>query len=281
MSNDKYSLIIMRDSTQKVRTFRIGAQRLKVLIYATILLVLITVAGVTFSLHSIKKYASLASEINSLKASLAESEIKLERLHNVQEILKDSEEVARIQNPMDTGPANNSPRPQEKQSPLSSLNATEVVAIIFPDATILEQNATAQNATAQNATETTGQNLLLTTSTFSNGPENNMALSPAKISKVDIKTRSPKTVSVGFDLHNTTQGQTLSGDADLALVTKKGEVLDIVVPKTHMDFQINYYKRMSTTFPLPAGLKPEDIKALQIKITANGKQYQAESFPFP
>ena len=86
MSNDKYSLIIMRDSTQKVRTFRIGAQRLKVLIYATILLVLITVAGVTFSLHSIKKYASLASEINSLKASLAESEIKLERLHTEQEI---------------------------------------------------------------------------------------------------------------------------------------------------------------------------------------------------
>ena len=276
MSNDKYSLIIMRDSTQKVRTLRIGAQRLKVLICTTILLILLTAAGITFSFHSIKKYAALNSEISSLKANLAESEIKLERLHNVQEILRDSEEVARTQNPMDTGPANDPVKANDPPSPLSSLNATDVVASVFPNAAILEQNATAQNAT-----ETIGQNLIQPTTTFPASIENDSGLSPAKISKVDIKARSPKTISIGFDLHNTTQGQTLSGDADLSLVTKSGQVINIVVPKTHMDFQINYYKRMSTTFPLPAGLTPNDITSLQIKITANGKQYQAESFPFP
>ena len=280
MSKDKYSLIIMRDSTQKVRTFRVGVQRLKFLIYIFLLLVLTTAAGIVFSLHSVKKYAAMSSEISSLKATLAEAEIKLERLQNVQEILKDSEEAARTQNPMDTGPTAEPLQAGELSPPSSPLNATEVVVSVFPNAASLEQIATTQNATIQNA-DASAQSLISLTTPATPSTENNLALSPAKISKVDIKARSPKTISVGFDLHNTTQGQTLSGDADLSLVTKKGEVIDVVVPKTHMDFQINYYKRMSTTFPLPAGLTPDDINALQIKITANGNQYQAESFPFP
>lgn len=284
MSNDKYSLIIMRDSTQKVRTFRLGAQRLKALIYIFIILVLLTTAGIIFSFHSIKKYAVLSSEISSLKASLAEAEIKLERLQNVQEILKDSEEAARTQNPMDTGPASEPLQAGDLQPPLAYINATEVVTSVFPNAAILEQNAimqnsTVQNPTGQNFTNSSTQNLIQPSA--QPGAESDLPLSPAKISKVTIKARSPKTISVSFDLHNATQGQTLSGVAGLSLLTKNGEVLDVVVPKTHMDFQINYYKRMSTTFPLPAGITPQDISALQVKITANGKEYQKESFPFP
>ncbi len=277
MTNDKYSLIIMRDSTQKVRRFRIGAQKLKLLLYLLFIFVALTIAGIIFSVHSIKKYATLNNEISLLQANLAEANIKLESLHNVQEILKDSEKASRTQSPMDTGPKNDPAQSEEPEPTSASLNATQVVANVFPNAVTNAQNGTAPSS--QNATPAVPPNM-----EPNNTPANNQTkqeLSPARISKVVIRARSPKTISVGFDLHNTTQGKTLSGDAALALVTKTGEVLEIVVPKTHMDFQINYYKRMVTTFPLPTGLTPKDISALQIKIIANGTRYPAESFPFP
>lgn len=272
--SDKYSLIIMRDSSQKVRRLRISSQVIKFGLIFGLLLILLIVGGAIFSFHSIDKFISLNNENSELRTSLDEAQMQLERLQNVETFLKDSEQAALYQTPMDTGsPGNNASSNQTAE-----INTQEVVATVFPNAV---------NATSGNSTETpeAGEKTEAAAPSAPSAPppsENAPAkASPAKISNVEIKARSPKSVRLAFDLNNENSSVTLAGNVQLSLMTKDNEIHDIAVPRHDMLFQIKFYKRMNTAFPLPEGVSLKDIKSLLLKISANGKDLQTETIPFP
>ena len=272
--SDKYSLIIMRDSSQKVRRLRISSQVIKFGLIFGLLLVILIVGGAIFSFHSIGKFISLNNENSELRTSLDEAQMQLERLQNVETFLKDSEQAALYQTPMDTG----SPDNKASSNQTAEINTQEVVATVFPNAV---------NATSGNSTETpeAGEKTEAAAPSAPSAPppsENAPAkASPAKISNVEIKARSPKSVRLAFDLNNENSSVTLAGNVQLSLMTKDNEIHDIAVPRHDMLFQIKFYKRMNTAFPLPEGVSLKDIKSLLLKISANGKDLQTETIPFP
>ncbi len=269
--SDKYSLIIMRDSSQKVRRLRISSQVIKFGLIFGLLLIILIVGGAIFSFHSIGKFISLNNENSELRTSLDEAQMQLERLQNVETFLKDSEQAALYQTPMDTG----SPDNKVSTNQTAEINTQEVVATVFPNAV---------NATSGNSTETpeTGEKTAAADPSAPPPPENAPAkASPAKISNVEIKARSPKSVRLAFDLNNENSSVTLAGNVQLSLMTKDNEIHDISVPRHDMLFQIKFYKRMNTAFPLPEGVSLKDIKSLILKISANGKDLQTETIPFP
>ena len=272
--SDKYSLIIMRDSSQKVRRLRISSQVIKFGLIFGLLLILLIVGGAIFSFHSIDKFISLNNENSELRTSLDEAQMQLERLQNVETFLKDSEQAALYQTPMDTG----SPDNKVSSNQTAEINTQEVVATVFPNAV---------NATSGNSTETpeAGEKAEAAAPPAPSAPppsENAPAkASPAKISNVEIKARSPKSVRLAFDLNNENSSVTLAGNVQLSLMTKDNEIHDIAVPRHDMLFQIKFYKRMNTAFPLPEGVSLKDIKSLLLKISANGKDLQTETIPFP
>lgn len=284
--SDKYSLIIMRDSSQKVRRLRISSQVINFGLAFGLLLIILIVGGTIFSFHSISKFISLNNENSQLRTSLDEAQMQLERLQNVETFLKDSEQAALYQTPMDTGsPGNNASSNQTTE-----INTQEVVATVFPNAV----NATSGNSTetpeAGGKTEAAAPSAPSTPSvpsapsTPSAPPPSENApakASPAKISKVEIKARSPKSVRLAFDLNNESSNVTLAGNIQLSLMTKDNEIHDIAVPRHDMLFQIKFYKRMNTAFPLPEGVSLKDIKSILLKISANGKDLQTETIPFP
>lgn len=272
--SDKYSLIIMRDSSQKVRRLRISSQVIKFGLIFGLLLILLIAGGAIFSFHSIDKFISLNNENSELRTSLDEAQMQLERLQNVETFLKDSEQAALYQTPMDTG----SPDNKVSSNQTAEINTQEVVATVFPNAV---------NATSGNSTETpeAGEKAEPAAPSAPSAPppsENAPAkASPAKISNVEIKARSPKSVRLAFDLNNENSSVTLAGNVQLSLMTKDNEIHDIAVPRHDMLFQIKFYKRMNTAFPLPEGVSLKDIKSLLLKISANGKDLQTETIPFP
>ena len=183
--------------------------------------------------------------------------------------LKDSEQAALYQTPMDTS----SPGNEVSTNQTAEINTQEVVATVFPDAV---------NATPGNSTEILETEEEAPAKAITSAPENAPTkASPAKISNVEIKARSPKSVRLTFDLNNENSDVTLAGVVQLSLVTKEDEIHEIVVPRHDMLFQINYYKRMNTAFPLPEGVSLADIKSILLKISANGKELQTENIPFP
>ena len=267
--SDKYSLIIMRDSSQKVRRLRISSQVIKFGLVFGLLLVILIAGGAIFSFHSISKFISLNNENSELRTSLDEAQMQLERLQNVETFLKDSEQAALYQTPMDTG----SPGNEASTNQTAEINTQEVVATVFPDAV---------NATSGNSTEILETEEEAPAKAITSAPENAPTkASPAKISNVEIKARSPKSVRLAFDLNNENSSITLAGNVQLSLMTKDNEIHDIAVPRHDMLFQIKFYKRMNTAFPLPEGVSLKDIKSLLLKISANGKDLQTETIPFP
>lgn len=273
--NDKYSLLIMRDSTQKVYRFRVSLRRIKIIAFSLAVLLLLTMGGVSFSAYNIKKYVKLSSEISELEASLANANIKLESLQNVKEILQDSEDLAFTQNKLES-PSLLSSNPlttKAEQNIPPALNATAVVANVFPKAA----NATEQTPSLKTNSTATVAGKNATADLTAKTAEANFV----KISNLNIKARSPKTVRLAFDLNNANPGKTITGETSLALVSSKDEVLEIAVPKNDMNFHINNYKRMSTVFPLPEGVGLEEIKSLRVNVLSKGELMQTEVFPFP
>ncbi len=255
----------MRDSSEKVRRLRFSVKLIKFLLVSLIVFALVAAAGIAFSIYSFKQYNTLVTENSELKATLTSTNVQLERLKAYEALLKDSEEVVRMQMPMNEEADVNK---IVESNQTEEINTQEVVATVFPDAV----NATADAPEAE---------ALETASTDTpEGEGMPAAESPAKISNVEIRTRSPKSIRLAFDLNNDNQGVTLTGSVDLALITKDNKVINVSVPSHDMIFQINYYKRMSTAFPLPEGVTPADIQSLRLTVNANGKRLQTETFAF-
>lgn len=87
MKNSKYSVLFMRDD-KNVKRFRLSPAWLKIALYLEFLLVFAAAGGVYAGYTFWKQASTLRLEKLNYEQRLTEAQVKLERLENVQQILK-------------------------------------------------------------------------------------------------------------------------------------------------------------------------------------------------
>lgn len=90
MSKAKYNVLMMRDNTP-VRRYRLSPVWLKLGLYALLLLVAVASAGGYFGFEFWKKNQTLTDELTGVERELREARIELERLQNIDQILKSND----------------------------------------------------------------------------------------------------------------------------------------------------------------------------------------------
>lgn len=90
MASPKYSLLLMRDDSQ-VRRFRLSRIWLKAFIYIEVLLLVVALAGFFAGYRFWLEGHRLRVDNRNLQISLTEARVKLERLENVEQILKSND----------------------------------------------------------------------------------------------------------------------------------------------------------------------------------------------
>ncbi|OGR36398.1 MAG: hypothetical protein A2051_11465, partial [Desulfovibrionales bacterium GWA2_65_9] len=85
--DSNFSVLFMRDDSD-VKTFRVSPRRLKLLLWVAGVVGLLVVVGLAVGLRSFVGYRALLSERRSLESSLAEAQVSMERLGNLDKIQK-------------------------------------------------------------------------------------------------------------------------------------------------------------------------------------------------
>lgn len=87
-------------------------------------------------------------------------------------------------------------------------------------------------------------------------------------------------LAVTFELNNLQASKSMAGQADLVLLGKDGTVLPAKINKRDLSFQIQRFKRMGTSVPLPSGTGKKDLFALRLVIKGkDGDVIFAETYP--
>ncbi|MDP2848558.1 MAG: hypothetical protein Q8O35_10250 [Humidesulfovibrio sp.] len=87
MKNSSYSVLFMRDDAD-VKTLRVSPRRLRLLLWISTALTVIVLIGLIVGLRSFVGYRSLLSERRDLEVQLAEAQVNLERLGNLDKLQK-------------------------------------------------------------------------------------------------------------------------------------------------------------------------------------------------
>lgn len=121
MSKAKYNVLMMRDNSP-VKRFRMSPAWLKLAVYVLVLLVTVAGLGGYFGLTYWKQNDTLAEELSETQRELREARIELERLQNVDKILKsnDPEELQALFGNVIAEPA--ATRPAAKPAPRVNLS---------------------------------------------------------------------------------------------------------------------------------------------------------------
>jgi hypothetical protein len=87
MKNSSYSVLFMRDDTD-VKSFRVSPRRLKLLLWIGAGLGVFVAIALAVGLKSFVGYRTLLAERRNLELSLADAQVALERLGNIEKIQK-------------------------------------------------------------------------------------------------------------------------------------------------------------------------------------------------
>jgi len=87
MKNASYSVLFMRDDAD-VKTLRVSPRRLRLLLWISVGLGVVVLIGLIVGLRSFVGYRSLISERRDLEVQLAEAQVNLERLGNLDKLQK-------------------------------------------------------------------------------------------------------------------------------------------------------------------------------------------------
>jgi hypothetical protein len=219
--DSNFSVLFMRDNSD-VKTFRVSPRRLKLLLWISGALALLVVVGLAVGLRSFVGYQALANERRSLESSLAEAQVSLERLGNLDRIQK-SQGLGK-----DSGAAKG--QAEGKASPA-----------------VTQRVFTLVNTGAMTVENFRGQ-------------------------------LSSQALGVTFDLNNRASGA-LSGDIRLLILRNDGSLLPLEVPAQDTTYQIQRFKRISTSGPVPEGLTRREILGLRIEIkTTEGDLIFGETY---
>ncbi|WP_461209820.1 hypothetical protein [Desulfocurvus sp. DL9XJH121] len=233
MSKAKYNVLMMRDNSP-VKRFRMSPVWLKLGLYLFLLLVFCAGAGGYFGLTFWEENRVLRDDLLSMQRELREARIELERLQNIDKILKsnDPAELQALFGNVVAAPAKERPAPP----PAPKINLAQVFKRVD--------------------------------------------LQQVKVDNLQAKFEGAK-VRVTFNLNNLQTDETVSGRADMELVTTSGKDRPLTLNNNDLVFQIQRFKQISTTFALPASVTRNDAFALRLVIRKpSGQVIFSETYPF-
>ncbi len=221
--DSNFSVLFMRDDSD-VKTFRVSPRRLKLLLWVAGVVALLVVVGLAVGLRSFVGYRALLTERRSLESSLAEAQVSMERLGNLDKIQK-SQGLGK-----EPGAAKGQAQADDKSLSAVAQRAFSLV-----------------NTGAMTVESFRGQ-------------------------------VGAQSLSVTFDLNNRASGS-LSGDIRLLLLRNDGSLTPLNVPAQDLTYQIQRYKRISTSAPIPEGLTRREALGLRIEIkTSEGDLIFGETY---
>jgi len=104
-------------------------------------------------------------------------------------------------------------------------------------------------------------------------------LQQVKVDNMQVKGNDAKVI-VTFNLNNLQTEETISGRADLEIVTNDGKDKSLTLNRNDMVFQIQRFKQISTSFSLPQKLSLTDVFGLRLIISdPSGKVIFSETYP--
>ncbi|BFR49725.1 hypothetical protein RVX_R27860 [Nitratidesulfovibrio sp. HK-II] len=289
MTDEKYSLLLMRDDC-RVRRLRVSPLALRLLTVSLVLLPLLAAFGVWAGFSFWQANRTLVNQNQALDRDLKEARVELERLSNLESLLRssDPEELrallgsAALASPPAPAPAKpgdangagdgvvtapgqiHAPAGAQagEQTPLPSDDPTQAgVDARVPDA--------ASQAVAAAVADTPGE------------AREALSTGEARVDNVTVRHGSGKRLRINFDLTNPDPKKQLGGQALFSVVAADGRIQPLKVEPDTNRFQISRFKKIVTSAPLPDGLAPADVQTLVVELEAEGRIIYREQYPVP
>ncbi|EPR37628.1 hypothetical protein dsx2_0560 [Desulfovibrio sp. X2] len=252
MTNDtKYNVLFMRDDTH-VRRFRVSPGLMKGLVWGVGLLVLLACLAVYGGIHFWRINAGLASENRTLRQQLAEANIRLERLSNVEKILKSND-------------------PEDMQSLLGTT----------PDGKGGDAKAKDAGQPAAQASQAVQPQVAMPAAPPPNLVElfSHTDMHQASLDNVQARF-SGNGMQLRMDLNNLLADKTLNGRVDIFVLNNSGRMEGVSAPDSDLVFSIQRFKRIQASFDLPKGMERNEVFAVRIVIKGQeGKAIFSETYP--
>ena len=255
-AEDKYSVLLMRDNSS-VRRFRLSPFMLKMGLYSLLLLILATGVCAYAAYTYWRESSQLLAERQAYERQLLETQVKLERLQNVERILTSNnpEELRSmfgLAKEEEPAPAPVEPAVQEEPEPPQ------------PPA---EEPAPAMVENPTDLADLLGV----------------VDLGQAQMGNIRLvrDENEPTAFHLTFDLSNKgPEDEPLTGRGQVLLITNTGRKLPADISRSDLSFQIQRFKSMSALFQLPEGVVFDELYAVKLIINdAQGRTILSAVLP--
>lgn len=279
MTDDKYSLLLMRDDC-RVRRLRVSPLALRLLTISLVLLPLLASFGVWAGFSFWQANRALVNQNQSLDRELKEARVELERLSNLESLLRNSdpEELRALLG----SAALASPPAPAPASPSDANGAGDgVVAGTGQTASQPFAEATDANGTDARVPDAASQAVAAAVADSPGEAREALSTGEARVDNVTVRHGSGKRLRISFDLINPDPKKQLTGQAVLSVQTTDGRILPLKVDPDTIRFQISRFKKMVTSAPLPEGVAPANVQTLVVELEAESRIIYREQFPVP
>lgn len=242
-AGDKIDILLLRD-TAGVRRFRVSVLFLRLLWIVPLALLVLLAAVVTIGYRLRQDNLALTAKTRTMQAELAGAGTQLVKLQNIEKILR-SRDVTELETLIGSYNAEN-PGWWKPGSDGDGLAATVAGMPSRPDLTHLLARLDANQAGVDNL-------------------------------RVRIEN---KKLLLNFDLSNVTPETNLTGKVQVALVGNDASLVPLVSDKDDLSFQIQRFKQIAASLPLPARLDRRGIYGIRLSIVdSDGKAVFSRVYP--
>ncbi len=291
MTDEKYSLLLMRDDC-RVRRLRVSPLALRLLTISLVLLPLLAAFGVWAGISFWQANRALVSQNQSLDRELKEARVELERLSNLEALLRNSdpEELRALLG----SAALASPPAPAPAAPGDANGAGDGVVAVTGQANgqaVGQTPGQASGQTPADASTASGTDARVpdaasqaVAAAVADSPgeaREPLSTGEARVDNVTVRHASGKRLRINFDLTNPDPKKQLTGQAVLSVQAANGRILPLKAEPDSIRFQISRFKKMVTSVPLPEGLAPTDVQTLVVELEAEGRIIYREQFPVP
>ncbi len=299
MTDEKYSLLLMRDDC-RVRRLRVSPLSLRLLTISLVLLPLLAAFGVWAGFSFWQANRALVGQNQSLDRELKEARVELERLSNLESLLRssDPEELrallgsAALASPPVPAPDPAPAKPGDANGAGDGVVAApgQTSAQISGQTSSQPGGATADaspaspaplNGTDARVPDAASQAVAAAVADTPGEAREALSTGEARVDNLAVRHGSGKRLRISFDLTNPDPKKQLTGQAVLSVQAADGRTLPLKVEPDTTRFQISRYKKIVTSAPLPEGLAPADAQTLTVELEAEGRIIYREQYPVP
>ncbi|MDR2604721.1 MAG: hypothetical protein LBC55_05145 [Desulfovibrio sp.] len=286
-----YHVLLMRDDKES-RTFSIRCGLLHFCAGLCLALLLFGGGGIYGGLHFFTKYRELAAVQESRERENAEMRLQLERLVNLESLLKAGNEsppqatyteVGTPDLPARSTAAANPPAPgpaARVTAAAASAGTAAAPATVSRPADAQAEPPASEDKSASPAEERPGAPVEPSAAAPAEA-DGGIALlagagSPLRINEFAARNFGALRLRISYELSTLTEGQrTVTGAARYAAVTADGTRVELPLQDPESSrFSIARMKTMQNTVRLPAGLRPESIASIDVLIEVADTVYR-------